>query len=103
MSVAPHAGAHGGDGARLAAALGIDPANVLDLSASMNLSAPDASTIIGRHLDAVGRYPDSERATAALADAMGVERRHLLLTNGGAEAIALVAAEVGGHVVEPEF
>jgi histidinol-phosphate/aromatic aminotransferase/cobyric acid decarboxylase-like protein len=34
---------------------------------------------------------------------MGVESDHLLLTNGGAEAIALLAAEVGGRVVEPEF
>jgi histidinol-phosphate/aromatic aminotransferase/cobyric acid decarboxylase-like protein len=34
---------------------------------------------------------------------MGVASDRLLLTNGGAEAIALVAAEVGGHVEEPEF
>ncbi len=34
---------------------------------------------------------------------MGVEEGRLLLTNGGAEAIALVAAEIGGRVDEPEF
>jgi histidinol-phosphate/aromatic aminotransferase/cobyric acid decarboxylase-like protein len=34
---------------------------------------------------------------------MGVDPGRLLLTNGGAEAIALVAAELGGTVVEPEF
>ena len=95
---------HGGDGRRLAAALGLDPADVLDLSQSLNPVAPDAAEIVGKHLDAVGRYPDPAAATAALADAMEVDPARLLLTNGGAEAIALVAAEVGGRVAgEPEF
>ena len=97
----PLPGAHGGDGRRVAAALGVD---VLDLSASLNPVAPDPGPVVARHLDAIGRYPDPERATAALAEAMGVDRDRLLLTNGGAEAIALVAAEVGGGVErEPEF
>jgi histidinol-phosphate/aromatic aminotransferase/cobyric acid decarboxylase-like protein len=99
----PPAGQHGGDGARLAAALGIAPAEVLELSASLNPVAPDPAPIIARHLGAIGRYPDPEAATAVLADAMDVDRAQLLLTNGGAEAIALVAAEVGGYAVEPEF
>jgi histidinol-phosphate/aromatic aminotransferase/cobyric acid decarboxylase-like protein len=103
MSVAPPPGAHGGDGAALAVTLGVDPATVLDLSASMNPVAPDPAPVIARHLDALARYPDPSRATAALAEAMGVDRRQLLLTNGGAEAIALVAAEVGGYAVDPEF
>ena len=34
---------------------------------------------------------------------MGVDPDRLLLTNGGAEAIALVAAELGGRVDEPAF
>ena len=35
---------------------------------------------------------------------MGVDPDQLLLTNGGAEAIALLAAELGrGRVDEPEF
>ncbi|MGH9154251.1 MAG: aminotransferase class I/II-fold pyridoxal phosphate-dependent enzyme, partial [Acidimicrobiales bacterium] len=49
------------------------------------------------------RYPDAAAATAALAGAIGVDPRLVLLTNGGAEAISLVAAELGGHVAEPEF
>ena len=97
------AGAHGGDGARLAAALGVDPAAVLDLSASLNPLAPDAGEVVGKHLDALRRYPDPTAATTALAAAMGVDPDRLLLTNGGAEAIALVAAEVGGRVEEPDF
>src|SRR4051812_11031777 len=97
------AGPHGGDGARLAAALGVDPAAVLDLSASLNPLAPDAGEVVGKHLDALRRYPDPMRATAALAAAMGVDPDRLVLTNGGAEAIALVAAELGGRVDEPDF
>lgn len=96
-------GPHGGDGARLAAALGVNSAAVLDLSASLNPAAPDVGEIVGKHLDAVGRYPDPARATAALASAMGVDHARLLLTNGGSEAIALVAAEIGGSVDEPDF
>lgn len=99
----PPPGPHGGDGARLAAALGVAPGDVLDLSASLNPVAPDPRPVVGRHLDALGRYPDPAAATAALASAVGVEASRVLLTNGGAEAIALVAAEVGGHVAEPEF
>lgn len=99
----PPPGSHGGDGAAVAAALGLAPGEILDLSASMNPLAPDPATIVGRHLDALGRYPDPSAATEALASAMGVESDRLLLTNGGAEAIAVVAAALGGQVEEPEF
>ena len=97
------AGPHGGDGARLAAALGVDPGAVLDLSASLNPVAPDPGEVVAKHLDALSRYPDPAPATSALAQAMGVDPGRLLLTNGGAEAIALVAAELGGTVEEPDF
>lgn len=86
---------HGGTGATVARALGIDPAQVLDLSASMNPVAPDPVPVIANHLDAVILYPDPTTATAALADVIGVDADRVLLTNGGAEAIALVAAELG--------
>jgi len=98
------AGSHGGDGARLAAALGVGPGDVLDLSASLNPAAPDPTPILAAHLDAIGRYPDPQGATDALARAIDVASDRLLLTNGGAEAIALVAAELGaGWVEEPDF
>jgi histidinol-phosphate/aromatic aminotransferase/cobyric acid decarboxylase-like protein len=101
---APAPGAHGGDGARLAAALGIDPSEVLDLSASLNPLAPDVGAFAARHLDGLRRYPDARDATSALAAAMDVDPERLLLTNGGAEAIALVAEHVGAGWVEgPEF
>jgi len=79
----------------VAAALGLDVTDVLDLSASMNPVAPDPAPLVARHLDALGRYPDAGAATEALAAAIGVDVDRLLLTNGGAEAIALVAAETG--------
>ncbi|HEV7888226.1 MAG TPA: aminotransferase class I/II-fold pyridoxal phosphate-dependent enzyme [Acidimicrobiales bacterium] len=102
--VIPPPGIHGGDGAALAAALGIDPGQVLDLSASLNPVAPDVAEITARHLDALARYPDPATATGAFAQALGVEPDRVLLTNGGAEAIALVRAEVGGGAAEePEF
>ena len=103
MIPVPVPGPHGGDGARLAAALGIDPAAVLDLSASLNPLAPDVTRLVAARLDAVGRYPDPTVATAALAAALGVDADRVLLTNGGAEAISLLAAELGGSVEEPEF
>jgi histidinol-phosphate/aromatic aminotransferase/cobyric acid decarboxylase-like protein len=90
---APSPGGHGGDGARLAAALGIAVDAVLDLSVSLNPCAPDVAALVRKHAPAIGRYPDTEAAGAALATAMDVDREHLVLTNGGAEAIALVAAE----------
>jgi histidinol-phosphate/aromatic aminotransferase/cobyric acid decarboxylase-like protein len=97
-------GQHGGDGARLAAVLGIGADQVLDLSASLNPVAPDPTPILAAHLGAIGRYPDPAAATGALAQTMGVPSDQLLLTNGGAEAIALVAAELGpGWVDEPDF
>jgi histidinol-phosphate/aromatic aminotransferase/cobyric acid decarboxylase-like protein len=100
----PPPGAHGGDGAALAAALGLPPDAVLDLSASLNPCAPDVAALAAGRLDALRRYPDPAAATGALADAMGVEAERVLLTNGGAEAIALLSAEVGGTVAaEPEF
>jgi histidinol-phosphate/aromatic aminotransferase/cobyric acid decarboxylase-like protein len=77
---------------------------VLDLSASLNPVAPDPAPVLAAHLDAIGRYPDPGTATAALAGAIGVAPDRVLLTNGGSEAIALVAAELGpGWVDEPDF
>jgi histidinol-phosphate/aromatic aminotransferase/cobyric acid decarboxylase-like protein len=101
--VIPPAGRHGGDAERVATALGVDVAAILDLSASLNPLAPSVAHVVRRHADSAIRYPDPTRARASLAEAIGVADDWILLTNGGAEAIALVAAEIGGWVVEPEF
>ena len=76
---------------RVAAAIGRPVREVLDLSASLNPLAPDVRPALRAALDQVDRYPDDTRATAALAEAMDVDASRLVLTNGGAEAIALVA------------
>ncbi len=103
-TAAPVPGAHGGDGARLAAALGLDPSTVLDLSASMNPCAPDVTALATRHLDSLRRYPDATAATAATAAALGTDADRVVLTNGGSEAIALVAQDLfEGEVHDPEF
>ena len=44
---------------------------------------------------------ESDSATAALAGALAVEPDAVLLTNGGAEAIALVGAQLGRAAVDP--
>jgi len=105
--VAP--GEHGGDGRLVAASLGLEPDQVLDLSMSLNPFAPDPTPIVRRHASAatLGRYPDRadlDAATGELAKVLGVDPQRVLLTNGGAEAIALVATELGrGWVDEPDF
>lgn len=101
-------GAHGGDGARVAHALGLDPSDVVDLSASFNPFAPDVAALVAHLVRAspstVEHYPDASAATASLADALDEDPDRIVLTNGAAEAIALVAAEHPvGEVVDPEF
>jgi histidinol-phosphate/aromatic aminotransferase/cobyric acid decarboxylase-like protein len=100
----PPPGPHGGDGHKVAAALGVDPSSVLDLSVSLNPFAPDVRALALGHLDALTRYPAPDAATRALATAVGVDASRVVLTNGGSEAIAIVAGELGpGWVDEPDF
>lgn len=104
----PDPGAHGGDGARVASALGLDPSDVVDLSASFNPFAPDVAALVAdltrSNPATVERYPDSRGATESLAHALGEDPDRVVLTNGAAEAIALVAGEQPvGEVVDPEF
>ena len=100
----PAAGAHGGDGPAVARALGLDPADLLDLSQNLNPFAADVSALVSRHLDTLRHYPDDRPATRLLAQALEVDPARLLLTNGGSEAIALLSTEYGGQVLaEPEF
>ena len=97
----PPAGEHGGDAAAVARRLGLDPTSMLDLSMSLNPVAPELRPLLAAHLDAVATYPDPTCAEAALREQLG---RDVLLTNGGAEAIALVAGHLGAvSVLDPEF
>lgn len=100
----PPPGPHGGDGPRVAEALGVDPGSILDLSQNLNPFAPDVGAVAARHMDSLRRYPDPSDAARVLADAIGVDPERLLLTNGGAAAVSAVAHEIGGRVrSEPEF
>jgi histidinol-phosphate/aromatic aminotransferase/cobyric acid decarboxylase-like protein len=104
----PPASGHGGDATQIAIALGLAPTSMIDLSASMNPFAPDVAGLIVRILSddpgLLGRYPNAAEATQAFADATRIDADCLVLTNGGAEAIALVADEVKtGDIIEPEF
>lgn len=97
-------GEHGGDAGAVAADLGIERSALIDLSMSMNPVAPDVRPVLADLLDTIGDYPDPVGATESLARAIGVDRARLVITNGGAEAIALVASTMeAGHVVEPDF
>jgi histidinol-phosphate/aromatic aminotransferase/cobyric acid decarboxylase-like protein len=93
----------------VARSLGLDPGRVLDLSASLNPFAPDLrpllAHLVGRGV--LGHYPgpgEERAATAELAGVLGVDPGRVLLTNGGAEAVALVAGVLRrGRVEGPEF
>lgn len=100
----PPPGPHGDDALAVAGALGIAPDDLLDLALTLNPVAPDPAPVVARHAGAVRRYPDERRAVDAVAAAMAIDRHRLVLTNGGAEAIALVAADrPTGWVEDPEF
>jgi histidinol-phosphate/aromatic aminotransferase/cobyric acid decarboxylase-like protein len=88
----------------VAAALGIPPEDVLDLSMSLNPFAPDVTALAARHLDELRRYPDVETAERVAAEMIGVPAERFVLTAGGAQAIALTAEHLGaGWVDEPDF
>ena len=88
----------------MARALGVDPGSILDLSQNLNPFAPDVGAVAARHMESLRRYPDPSDAARMLAEVAGVEPGRLMLTNGGAAAVAAVAHEVGGRVrSEPEF
>ncbi|MHB1510776.1 MAG: cobyric acid synthase [Acidimicrobiales bacterium] len=100
----PPPGPHGDDARRVAAALGMGEGDVLDLATSLNPVAPDVRFVVAAGLDSIRLYPDATVATAALAEAVGMEPENVLLTNGGAEAIALLGTELAtGSVEDPEF
>lgn len=100
----PPPGPHGGDGAQVAAALGLDPDAVLDLSVSLNPFAPDVPALAASHLGSLRRYPDVEAAEAHVAAAIALPAERLVLTAGASQAIALVADHLGpGWVDEPDF
>lgn len=81
------------------------PAAVVDLSTTRNPFAPDLRPLVARHVEAgaLTAHPDDGPARRALAAALDVDPGQVLVTNGGAEAVALLATEwPEGWVEEPE-
>jgi histidinol-phosphate/aromatic aminotransferase/cobyric acid decarboxylase-like protein len=104
VTTIPAPGPHGGDGPRVAEALGLGPDQVLDLSASLNPFAPDVAALAAPHVDSLRRYPDLDAAERLLAEAVGVPGERLVITAGGSQAIALVGDHLGrGWIEEPDF
>ena len=99
----PGPGPHGGAGAARARARG--GAAAPPPARTPPPSAPAVAPHGGRAAaGTTTRYPDPAPATEATAAALGIDPAGLLLTNGGAEAIDLVAQVVtSASVEEPEF
>ena len=101
----PPPGPHGGDAARVAAWLGRP---VTDAARPVGQPEPGGPGRRRRHRRAPRPRPAATRTPPPPPPrwprAIGVDPDLLVLTNGGAEAIALVAAiEQEGAIVEPEF
>ncbi len=95
---------HGGDAPAIARRLGLTTDQLLDLSASLNPFAPDVAGLAANHLTSLAPYPDDGPATERLANEFNIPAERLVLCNGGAEAIALLAVVLKqGEVIEPEF
>ncbi|MFK8024599.1 MAG: threonine-phosphate decarboxylase, partial [Ilumatobacter sp.] len=69
----PIAGPHGGDVAQVAAGLGIDVREIIDLSKSLNPFAPDVASVVARNLDALREYPDPTAGERLLAAQLAVD------------------------------
>nr|WP_300310625.1 threonine-phosphate decarboxylase CobD [Halomonas sp.] len=102
---------HGGEGDALLARLGICGNDALtDLSASLNPLGPPVwlGDWLGRSLPLLTHYPDRQQQEAreALARHHGLDTGQVRVTNGGAEAIHLIAQAYHGKralVIEPTF
>ncbi|MFG6115636.1 threonine-phosphate decarboxylase CobD [Halobacillus sp. MO56] len=103
--------AHGGQPARIAASIGMEAeGRVYDFSANINPIGPPAwlSDQLPRLMKETANYPDPEykEAYAALSRHEGMNPEQLLLTNGGAEAIFLIAQLFHGKkalIIDPTF
>ncbi len=84
---------HGGVQPEELRALGLDPADVLDLSANLHPAGPDAAVIEAARTAQLDRYPapDAAPLRAAIARASGLDPSQVLVTPGATAALHLVA------------
>lgn len=99
---------HGGIDRRVLATLGLDGAEVLDLSVNLNPYGPCATVREAIERCDVRDYPDCEQAQRAIAAACGVDAEGVLLGNGATEllwTLVRVLAQGARSVViaEPAF
>lgn len=91
--------AHGGNLRWAAERFGVPPERIVDFSANINPLGPPPAALraIVAELERLRHYPDPDchAATAAVAAYLRVAEENVLLTNGGAEAIDLVARWLG--------
>lgn len=85
---------HGGNLLRLSEAAGMAEERLLDFSASINpLGMPrQARQAIGRALQGLGHYPDTEarRLRQAISERYSIEDRSIIVANGSTELIYLI-------------
>jgi len=95
---------HGGNASEIEKYLSFEPMSVHDLSMSMNPFVGDLSNLLSRVSYTVYAYPNEKRLQSLFAEIIGIDPKYLLLTNGAAEAITLVANVLKvAKVVKPEF
>lgn len=89
MAVVNVLGHHGDTTAAELRALGVDPAQVLDLSVNVSPFGPSPRVLAAIHAADVVGYPDRHATEArhALAVSLGVDPSSLLMGNGAAELI----------------
>lgn len=102
---------HGGQPDKIKQLLNINmDSELLDFSANLNPLGPPSwlKTTLDDNYEKITRYPDPSYSNSILsiANHEGVEQDHVLLTNGGAEAIFLVAKYFENRkavIVHPTF
>lgn len=95
---------HGGQVASAAARLGCEAGEILDLSSTLSHFGPDVAEIVATLGAEAVHYPDPTVATVAMAAELEVDPERVILTNGAAEAIAVLAQMYDvGDVRDPEF
>lgn len=102
---------HGGQPDKIKQLLNINKdSELLDFSANLNPLGPPSwlRATLDDHYENITRYPDPSysKSILSIANHEGVEQDHVLLTNGGAEAIFLVAKYFENRkamIVHPTF
>ncbi len=95
---------HGGNASEIEKYLSFEPMSIHDLSMSMNPFIGDLTHLFSRLSPTIYAYPNDKKLQYLFAEIIGIDPKYLLLTNGAAEAITLVANVLKvARVIQPEF